>query len=300
YTPDQRFWDMYSEDLDLPETYRDDAAHRPPHFQRMVEKYRADADSKGLIEPKGLDNLSRRVWRAYLACITQCDYALGELMDHLEQCGLVENTIIVYLSDHGAYSTCFGVPEKAPGICSEQVCRIPMIWHVPDVTPVGSVSPQFVHRVDLAPTLCSLAGLEMMDTVDGTDLSSLLRGRDEPVREVAVTEHSWSKSLRWKQWRFVHYQRDMFGDDVGELYDIKRDPNERNNLYNDTAHQAVVADCRRLLLEWLIATSRAVTYQPPPQRTDIGPKYPMAGDGRTGNAFAPAEYIRAGRSKDYL
>lgn len=300
YTPDQKFWDMYPEDLDLPETYADDASHRPPHFQRMVDNYRADAEEKGLLEPKGLDLLSRRVWRAYLACITQCDHALGELMNHLEERGLAENTVVIYVADHGAYSTSFGVPEKAPGICSEHVCRIPMIWRVPGITPAGHVAEPLVHHVDLAPTLCSLAGLEPMDTVDGYDLTPMLRGEQTAVRECCVTEHVWSKSLRWKHWRFVHYQRDMFGKDVGELYDIEADPNERNNLYHDPEHRDIVHACRRHLLEWLIGTTRGITYQPPLRRDDGGPTHVMAGDGKTGNRGAPGARVLEGHTLNYL
>jgi arylsulfatase A-like enzyme len=299
YTPDQRFWEMYPEDLELPETYRDEPSRRPPHFQLMVEQYRAQGDAAGLLEPKGLDHLSRRVWRAYLACITQCDHALGEMMDHLEKRGLAENTIVLYVSDHGAYSTSFGVPEKAPGICSEHVCRIPMIWHAPGVTPAGHVCDQFAHHVDLAPTLCALAGLEPMDTADGFDLTGLLRGGDEAVRDVCVTEHAWSKSLRWKNWRFVHYQREMFDEDVGELYDIAADPNERNNLYDDPQHQGVVAECRRLLLEWHIGVHRVVTSHPQPKTEGGTPVHPVAGDGRCGNRYSPRAKLGGAHAVNY-
>ena len=86
------------------------------------------------IKPSNFEAGCRRVWHAYLACITQVDYALGELLSYLERTGKRENTIIIYGSDHGAYSGTYGIAEKAPGICSEAVCRVPMIWSVPGVT----------------------------------------------------------------------------------------------------------------------------------------------------------------------
>lgn len=280
YTPDRKFWDMYPGDLELPENYLDNPEDRPPHFKAMVENYRANPEKKGLVEPKGLDNLSRRVWRAYLACITQCDYALGELLDHVKEKGLDENTIVIYLADHGAYSTSFGVPEKAPGICSQHVCRIPFIWRAPGVTKAGHVADQFAHHVDIAPTLCALADIEPMIKADGFDITGLLKGDDAAVREYAVTEHIWSKSIRWKNWRFVHYQRAMFQSDIGELYDIENDPNERNNLYKSPAHAEVVNECRRLLLEWLIETTHTNTVQPA-LVDDVGKPLPVEGGGRT-------------------
>jgi arylsulfatase len=261
YTPDRRFWDMYPDDLALPPTIHNTAAHRPPHFQIMVEGLKKH---EWLIEPKTFDAGSRRVWHAYLACITQVDYALGELLNHLQRTGRDENTIVVYGSDHGAYSGTFGVPEKAPGICSEAVCRVPQIWYVPGLTEKGLVSHQLVENIDITPTLVSLCNLPLMETTDGHDLSPLLKGDGEPVREVAVTENVWSKALRWGPWRFVFYPRALFGADVGELYDLENDPNETKNLYHDAAAQGTVSECRRLLLEWLILSTRYVTALPGP------------------------------------
>ena len=142
-----------------------------------------------------------------------------------------KNTIVLYGSDHGAYSGTFGVPEKAPGICSEAVCRVPMIWYVPGVTEKGRVSRQLVENVDITPTLVSLCGLPPMDTVNGRDLSPLLKGEDTPIREIAVTENICSKALRWGPWRFVHYPRALYGSDVGELYNLENDPQSRRKIY---------------------------------------------------------------------
>ena len=84
YTPDRQFWDMYSENLALPPTIHNSPAHRPPNFQAMVESLKTH---QWLIEPKTFDAGCRRVWRAYLACITQVDYALGELVSYLQRSG---------------------------------------------------------------------------------------------------------------------------------------------------------------------------------------------------------------------
>lgn len=298
YTPDKMFWDMYDDDLALPPTIRNDASHRPPHFRNAVEGYRK---SEGLLEPKGFEHVSRRVWRAYLACITQVDHALGQLIDHLETRGLAENTIIIYGSDHGAYSTTHGVPEKAPGICSEAVCRVPYIWHVPGHTKAGHVSDAFVENIDLAPTICNLCDLPPIDSVDGRNISHLLAGDTTPVRDMAVTEHPWSKAIRWDKWRFVHYQYAMFdGDDVGELYDLEADPDETRNLYHDPAYAHVVHEARRRLLEWLIGTTRIATMWPSPGWSrEAGIRYPTAGDGKESNTAGPAQRARNG-AKHYL
>jgi arylsulfatase A-like enzyme len=277
YTPAQQFWDMYPEDLALPPTLALDAAHRAPHFRAMVESYR---QMQGLIEPKGFEHLARRVWRGYLGALTHCDHALGLLITHLRRIGELDNTIIVYGADHGAYSGTHGIPEKAPGICSEAVCRVPFIWRYPKAIKAGHVSTALVENIDIGPTVMSLCGLGAMSSADGKDLSPLLAGATTPLRKVAVTENPWSKSVRFGPWRFVHYQPEIFApEDVGELYHIESDPDETRNLYHDPQHAGVVNEARRLLLEWLIGTTRNVTaWIAPKYQPEI--EYALAEDGK--------------------
>lgn len=294
YTPAKQFWDMYEGELDLPVDLYADPSHRPPHFQAMVESYRKGV---GKFEPSDFESWARRVWRGYLASITHCDHALGVLLDHLEATGQLDRTVVVYHTDHGAYTGTFGVPEKAPGICSDLICRIPMIWSVPGITRSGSVCDQLVENVDLAPTFCSLTGTGDMPTADGIDITPLLAGDNGPVREIAVTENVWSKSVRWGDYRFVHYPREMFDSDVGEIYDLANDPYERVNLYHDAAHRPRVEEFRRLLLEWLIRTTRTRTIHFPRRKDD--PKTMHATDGSMLSKFGPREAIRRG-SPNYV
>lgn len=292
YTPEQRFWDLYPEDLELPVGLTADATHRPPHFQKMVDDYRA---GEGPYEPKEFEAWARRVWRGYLACISHCDHALGVLLDHLEELGIADNTAVVYHSDHGAYSGTYGVPEKAPGICSDAVCRVPMIWHVPGIGAAGGACDQLVENIDLAPTICALAGVEPMSTCDGHDLSPLLRGENAAVRELAVTENVWSKAIRWDRWRMVHYQPEMFdGGYRGELYDMEADPHETRNLFEDSDHLDVVHEGRRMLLEWLIRTTRARTVMMKGQDGDPDAMGLLAADGTRNPRYGPAEALRRG------
>jgi len=243
---------------------------------------------------------ARRIWRGTLANISQIDDVFGRLLDGLTERGLNNNTIVVYGSDHGCYHTIHGIHEKAPGICSDAVCRVPMIWRLPAMAPEGRISDQLVESVDIAPTFCALCGLPPMDTADGRDITPLLHGGNQSLREVAVTENPWSKSLRWKHWRFVHYQREMFeGQDLGELYDIEADPNETQNLYLDPDRRETVRECRRRLLEWLIATTRNRTVHPPPERRPVPERcgtgveiYRTAADGKEATGAGADERLR--------
>ena len=250
YTPDRKFWDMYADDIALPETYYQDPSGRPPHFRDMHARFQRAWEREEWSPEEG----ARNIWRGYLGCVTQVDNCIGRLLDYLDKRGLAEDTIVVYNSDHGAYSTAFGIQEKAPGICSEAVCRVPMLWRVPGVAVAGRVCDALVENVDLAPTFMNLCGLPAMEGMDGADISELLRGGTELVHEVAVTEHRHSKALRWDRWRYVHYQPENFGGDCGELYDLEADPHEARNLYGEQAYQEIVGQCEKLLCHWLIST----------------------------------------------
>jgi len=277
--PAQPFWDMYPDDLDLPATFDNPCDHRPPHFRRMHRRWRERAGDDFLRHAK-------LRWKGYLASITHVDHAVGQLLDYLDRTGLAGNTIVVYNADHGAYMSQFGIREKAPGICSEAVCRVPSLWRVPGVTEAGAVHEALVENVDLAPTAAALAGLPPMPTADGKDISALLAGGDQPVRDVAVTEHPHSKAMRWKNWRFVHYPEAMFGQDTGELYDGEADPDETRNLYHDPDHQDVVNACRGKLMDWLITTARvktAMIIRNSGRRPDGERVYEPEGDGKIGH-----------------
>jgi arylsulfatase A-like enzyme len=200
----------------------------------------------------------------------------------LEERGLADNTIVIYHADHGCYHMIHGISEKAPGICSDAVCRIPMIWRVPGITRPGHTTGALVENLDLAPTLTDLCGLPPMPSADGHSLTPLLRGEEVGLRDLAVTENAWSKAAHFDRWRFVHYPRHMFGEDVGELYDRLSDPDETRNLYHDPHHRDVVEECRRALMDWLILTTRNHSPLPAaagaPQRGQPSALKPMARD----------------------
>lgn len=285
FTPAKPFWDMYPEDLALPPTLNQDPSGRPPHFRNSYDWFRKMGWS---IEPKTFDAGAQRLWHGYLACITHVDHAAGLLLDFLTETGLDKNTAVVYTADHGGYSGTYGIAEKAPGICSDAVCRVPLIWRVPGVTRAGQASDAFVEHVDMAPTITALCGAPGMDTADGVDISPILSGRAESVKPHAVTENPWSKAIRWENWRFVHYQSEMFDSDEGELYDLASDPNETTNHYRDPAYATVVEAGRRLLLEHLIRSRRMRTVWPVENVYSLPYDYHTAADGTIANGYGPA------------
>jgi choline-sulfatase/uncharacterized sulfatase len=265
YAPARQFWDMYDESrLHLPPNADYDlaAAGKAPHMVAMAKGHRTG--EWAYFEPRTFEAARLRKLHGYLGCVSMVDHAVGELMEHLRQSGLQQDTVVVYSSDHGDYAVEHGLMEKAPGICSDAITRIPHIWRVPGITPAGGVDSRIVETVDVAPTLCSLAGLPGMETADGVDIAPLLAGTQTAApHQVGVTEFAWSKSVRKGDWRLVFYPDGMFAADghphFGELYNLQADPWEMRNLYFDPQYAAVVAELRGDLLNWLVKTTRPVT-----------------------------------------
>ena len=298
--PQQEFWDWYDAHLELPATFDDEPTGRPPHFRQQWQRMRQMKWEYGQ-EGESYRDGARRAWRGTLACVSQVDDVFGRLLDDLDARGLSDQTIVIYGSDHGCYHGLHGIVEKAPGICSEDVCKVPLIWRVPGLTPAAETESELVELVDLTPTLVSLCNLSAMDTVDGQDISELLAGGHEPVRDVAVTECPWSKSIRWDQWRMVHYAAGMFDEPAGELYDVVADPEERHNRYFEADHAPTVAEGQRKLIDWLVKTTRVTTSMPTAGRGSgvHGLRdYEVAADGRAPRDLQPRD--RDGNLANYL
>ena len=263
-TPCQEFWDLYNPtQLSLPPNadYDLEAAKKAPHMIASARRWR-ESDWQ-LFEPKTFESGRMRKLRGYLGAVSQVDAAVGKLLDYLRGSGQPENTIVVYTSDHGDYAAEHGIMEKAPGICSDAITRVPLIWWAPGRIKAGGAVDDIVELVDISNTLCSLAGVDLMETSDGRDISRLLAGERSADERVGVTEFAWSKSIRKGQFRLVHYPGAMFPeaypDGFGELYDLAADPWEMRNLYFDAEYADLVAGLRADLLEWLITSTRPRT-----------------------------------------
>ncbi len=263
-TPCQEFWDLYSADeLSLPPNadYDLEQAGKAPHMIASARRWR-EGDWQ-LFEPKTFEAGRRRKLQGYLGAVSQVDAAMGRLLDYIRAAGLADNTIIVYTSDHGDYAAEHGIMEKAPGICSDAITRVPLIWWAPGRIKPDCAVDAVVELVDISNTLCALAGVDPMETSDGRDLSALLAGGAGDQQRIGVTEFAWSKSIRKGQYRLVHYPRAFFPDEYpagfGELYDLDADPWEMRNLYFDPDYEHIARELREELLEWLITTTRPGT-----------------------------------------
>jgi choline-sulfatase/uncharacterized sulfatase len=273
FTPAQEFWDLYDPDkLTLPPSCDGDLKLKAPHMVKEAKRWRQGEWT--LFEPRTFAAGRLRKLHGYLGNISHVDFAVGELLEALRETGLEANTLVVYSSDHGEYACENDIMGKAPGICGDAVTRVPMLWRWPGRLPAGHQVKEVVETVDVAPTLCALAGLEPLQTADGLDLSAMLQGgRGDPQR-VGVTEFAWSRSIRQGPWRLVMYPTVMFAEEYpegfGELYNLEEDPWEMHNRYFEPRQAELVHRLERAWMDWRVTRTRpaiihgSTALEPPP------------------------------------
>jgi len=190
--------------------------------------------------------LAREVVRAYYATVSYLDANVGRVLDAIEDLGLAENTIIVFLSDHGYHVGEHGHWQKKT--LFEQANRIPLILSVPGAAGNGERAGGIVEVVDLYRTLSELAGLSEPTWTDGKSFARAVEDPDAPLRENAVSAISHdgrSFTLRTPHWRLNRWGNE--GGHEFELYDVRTDPPELINLADRTEYREVRNNLEDLL-----------------------------------------------------
>lgn len=158
------------------------------------------------------ETLRERMVRKYQT-ITGIDALVGELVAKLDELGLADDTVIFFTSDHGIMEGEFGIGGKA--LNYEACLRVPMIVRDPAApeSARGQRREELVLGIDFTATFLALAGIPLPDTVQGRDLTPLVRGESPPWREAAFAENLWStyfgnpriESVRTLDWKYIRY-----------------------------------------------------------------------------------------------
>ncbi len=193
----------------------------------------------------------REAIRAYYASISFMDANVGRLLDALDRLALTDNTIVVFMSDHGYSLGEHGQWMKQ--MLFEESARSPLILAGPGVGAQGKGSPRTVEYLDLYPTLAGLAGLRAPDTLEGRSLVLLLKDPTKPWNHPALTQvrrgsaaqgFFMGYSIRTERWRYTEWENGKRGT---ELYDEKNDPGEMHNRASDPKYGKTVKEMRTLL-----------------------------------------------------
>ncbi len=230
-----------------------------PHHQNQTDDYPApvgyeDRLRKRLQLPEDLSALggtSAQHYAGYMGMVSRLDDALGRLTDALISLDMLDDTIILFTSDHGCHFKTRNDEYKRS--CHEASIRVPTMLHGPGFMNGGRFSGH-VGLIDLPPTLLDAAGVKPPDRMQG---KSLLRsdGSDHDSVFIQISESHVGRALRTARWKYGVWAPgkdghvDMGSDRYEEafLYDLQDDPAELNNLVRSPAHLDILAELRLCL-----------------------------------------------------
>jgi arylsulfatase A-like enzyme len=182
--------------------------------------------------------MSRDFLRAGLAVhhgmISLLDHHVGRILQHLDERGLADDTLVVFTTDHGNYFGQHGLVAKGP-FHYEDLIRVPFLARWPGRIPAGSAPAGLLSLVDLTPTFLGAAELPVPGWVQGVDQLPALTGSTSSVRDhVIVEDHFEPTQVHLRtyvedRWKLTVYQ----GHPWGELYDLHDDPGEVRNRFDD-------------------------------------------------------------------
>jgi arylsulfatase len=239
YDPPAPYHDMYNP-LEIPEPWGgpEDLESRNPMMSLFPEMYLFDRMSKMAVQ------YSRA---HYLGLISYLDSQVGRVLDFLDQHDLRDDTLVVFTSDHGDHIGDHGLFFKS--FFTEGSARVPLLISMPNQK-AGKVCDQPVGQEDIMPTICELLGVKIGNPIDGQSLTPLMDDPSSEHKPFVISQFEWGENmaimLRENRFKycFTHFNA------TEELYDMKNDPHELNNLASSPDYNRQLIHLRELANQW--------------------------------------------------
>lgn len=238
YDPPSRFLDAYRDrEMPTPHNTREDIEAQPEPLKALRRQH-FDNDHDAIVH---LDDptheQTQRQRRHYYANVSLIDEQIGALMSTLEARGVLDNTVIVFTSDHGDALNDHGHSQK--WTMYEPSVHVPLLLWAPGRLPAGKQLDELVSLMDVGPTIMQLAGLTPPVWMEAQSLLPAARGDvDHTPREYVFSEHARDFILTDTELmtmvRDGRYKLVEFSDhDKGQLFDLEMDPHEEHDLFDD-------------------------------------------------------------------
>ena len=255
YDPVPRYAEPYlKKDLSLLEVTQEELDSQPPAYKEL-RVHNTEVDHDSVVHQLNPTEEQRHRQRAYYcANTTMIDEKVGEIMAALEAQGYLENSVVVFTSDHGDCLTDHGHSQK--WTMYDQITRVPMTVWSPGRFKAQHVMPM-VQQMDIGPTILELAGVEVPDSLEAVSVLPALEGREfagrdyvyaEQARDGILTGTKFMTMVRSERWKIVHF----LDEPDGQLFDLENDPDELVNLWDDPAHSDQKQEMLAVLREWRI------------------------------------------------
>jgi len=246
YDPTQEYLDMYA-DRELPVPIPPDPDVQPKALQELRD-FHLNEDADGVVHLSDpTPEQSRRQRAHYYANVTMIDKQVGEILDALERRGVLDDTIVIFTSDHGDCLGDHGHSQKWN--MYQSTVHVPALVFGPGRIPEGKRVSDPVALFDFGPTILEFAGVQVPSWMAATALQPYFNDAPAPERKRVYAEHSNDALLtgtrlmtmiRDGSMKLVHF----VDAEKGTLFDLNADPYEQTNLWDDPAH--------RKTRDWLI------------------------------------------------
>jgi len=264
FTPPGRYWSMYNpQDMVLPANFwpGNRIPARPVSWAKK-QRESGNADIAGQAAFAVNEREAREAMALSCGMIAMIDDAIGRVLARLTACGLADNTIVIFTTDHGDFLGDHGLLLKGPAHY-ESITHVPFIWAEP-ARDGARRTETLAGTVDIAPTILDRANVQAYNGMQGLSLVPILNGskitmaRDSMVIEddqqraiFGLPPGSRLRTLVTPRWRMTITQDDTYG----ELYDLQSDPGEMENLFEDLPHQSERAELMEKLAYRLMELS---------------------------------------------
>ena len=242
YWVPSEFLDLYDpKKIKLPDSFSDTMADKPNLYRRTRSRF-------DQLRPEE----HREALQHYLAFCSYEDHLFGKILDALKEQGELDDTLVIFTSDHGDYAGDHGLWAKGLP-CFQGAYHIPLVMRWPEGIPAaGKIVDRMVSQVDFAPTLLDLLGLPGRTEYTGRSLLPWMKSAsaagatvdtawDAPEEIYTQTNgnelYGIQRSVMTREWKYVYN-----GFDFDELYDLRKDPGERVNLAGDPKYGETVKD----------------------------------------------------------
>lgn len=247
YLVPEPWCDMYDpEKLTIPRGRAGEHENNPPHFKMTQEEnpdfseymetghaihgYQSHVDVS--------ESEHKQLTATYYGMITMMDKYIGKILDKLDELGIADETIIVFTTDHGHFFGQHGLQYKG-GFHYEDLIKVPFIVKYPGQKNKGTKSDSMQSLVDLAPTFLDIANLPIPYQMSGKSQKDVWLGTKESVRDHIICEFRHEpttihqKTYVDKRYKITVYYNQTYG----EIYDLEKDPEEYNNLWDKTEYK---------------------------------------------------------------
>jgi arylsulfatase A-like enzyme len=235
FSPPGKYFDMFNpEDITLPQSFNDNHENSS---ELNKKHYTKSLNTEGQVRhlfPKAKDLTefdAKQVIAASYGMEKMIDDAIGEILEVLEKTGLSDNTVVIYTTDHGDLGGEHRFFFKGPFLYSGLI-NIPFIIKIPNGLK-NKVCSSLLSSIDIPETILELAGLSIPEFMQGKSFKTILKNPEAKINDDILIEmddeyiNEKTKTLITDEWRIT-----IFSDHT-ELFNLKKDPNEINNLWNE-------------------------------------------------------------------